>query len=192
MSGKKVGIVVFIACILLALILVGVRGIKITKKDTSTTKQTTASQTSVNKTTEVAGTTEGVSATSLQSEAVLSSQEQVKEQEQAQENVSKEEAPESVSSEDISLKKIVAEDKLSYSGEEQTTIGTVKSKNCYLSGSQVVYCLDIDVTMGTSGEVVQYYCTYSTYEGVSEGTKLSVVYKQTTKNTFALMQVTKA
>lgn len=93
------------------------------------------------------------------------------------------------SADSVVLNKIVAEDKLSYSGADQTTVGKVKAKNCYLQGTQIIYCIDIEATMGTAGQVMQYYCTYSTYESLGVGQALSVIYKQTTANTFAIMSV---
>lgn len=182
MGGKKVGIVVFVICILLALLVVGISNIKVTKKETSTNSKPKSSQTSSVENSGRADTTEGVSATSLPSDAYNTTE---------VEDTASSDMNESYDSDSVVLKKIISEDKLSYAGADQVTTGVVKNKYCYLSGTQVVYCIDIDITMGTSGQVVQYYCTYTTYEGVSVGTKLSVTYKQTTDNTFALMSVSK-
>lgn len=193
MSGKKVGIVVFVLCILLALVILAVSNIKVTKKDTSKNSQVGSSQTSsISNKKEEAGTTQGVSATSLSSDAsnIEEVQTEVSTEPQSA-GVESEKPANTADSDDVVLDKIIAEQKLSYAGADQVTTGVVKDKFCYLSGSQIVYCLDIDITMGTSGQVVQYFCTYNTYADVSVGTKLSVTYKQTTDNTFALMSVSK-
>lgn len=98
---------------------------------------------------------------------------------------------ESVKDSDLTLVEITAEDKLNYSSPEQTTLGKVTNKKCYLLGTQVVYAIKLEATMGTAVKEVEYFCTYSVYNQVSTGESLTISYKQTTENTFAVMSVTR-
>lgn len=169
MSGKKIGIILFVACVLLALGITACSHIKIQKKD----KVNTSQSEQVSQIDESVADTE-VSATSVSgdnSENTESSSEQGTEQ--------------------LVLDKIVAENKLDYTGDLQDTIGVVSDKYCYLEGSQVLYCIQIDAIIGDVAQPVSYYCTYSTYESVSVGDKLTLSYKNTTQNTFALISVAK-
>lgn len=87
------------------------------------------------------------------------------------------------------LKLITAEGKLDYSSIEQTTTGEVKGKKSYLLNNQIVYCIEIAVAMGTDTKAVDYFCMHDTYAKVSEGSRLTVKYQQTTTNTFSVSSV---
>jgi len=165
---KKVGVIIFVFCIVLALGLVFLRRVHITRKDTPKSTPSVVSQ------------QEGQE---VQSKPI-DSQTTQKQDSQQPDNKSG-----SASADSVVLNKVVAEEKLNYSGTDQTTIGQVESKNCYLQGTQIVYCVSIKATMGTSEQTMKYYCTYSTYESLQVGQSLSVIYKQTTANTFAIMSV---
>jgi len=165
---KKVGVIIFIFCIVLALGLVFLRRVHITRKNTPKSTPSVVSQ------------QEGQE---VQSKPIESQTPQ-KQDTQQPDNKSG-----SASANSVVLDKVVAEEKLDYSGADQTTIGQVESKNCYLQGTQIVYCANIKATMGTSEQIMKYYCTYSTYESLQVGQALSVIYKQTTANTYGIMSV---
>lgn len=194
MGNKKVGIIVFVVLVLLAIAVFFISNISITpKEDTKKVADTTqgVSATSViaegdsNKTSQVAVTEEVTAEATAEVTEVAPT-------EAVQTTVVQAEAEEPTPKEgDIVLNKIIAEEKLSYSGAEQTSIGKVVDKSCYLSGSQVIYCLQIETVMGTAGEVVSYYCTYSTYSSVNKGEELSITYQQTTANTYSVLSVSK-
>lgn len=76
------------------------------------------------------------------------------------------------------LVKIPDKTKLDYSGEVFTATGTVTSKDKYLNGKQVVYCLNISLTFGSYTETVAYYCTYQTYNEIDIGKQIDVYYQQ--------------
>lgn len=147
MSGKKIGIILFVACVLLALGITACSHIKIQKKD----KVNTSQSEQVSQIDESVADTE-VSATSVSGDNSENTE----------------------------------------SSSEQDTVGVVNDKYCYLEGSQVLYCIQINVIIGDVAQPVSYYCTYSTYESVNVGDKLTLSYKNTTQNTFALISVAKA
>lgn len=191
MGSKKVGIIVCIVCILLALIIFGISNIKVTpKKSTERVADTSVgvSATSVSKTEKSNNAkTETQVAEEATTVAVATEQAQA----QTTPQTEKENNQGVVNEGDINLSRITAENKLSYAGAEQRSYGKVVEKTCYLSGNQIIYCLHIETVMGTAGEVVEYYCAYNVYEDISVGTELELTYKQTTTNTFAIMSVTK-
>lgn len=96
-----------------------------------------------------------------------------------------------VSSTDVVLSKVVNEDLLDYSGVAQVVNGVIASKSIYLKGNQIVYSLDIEIGIGASHTVVNYYCPYDTFDSVKVNDTVSVTYKQVSKSAFAVMNVKK-
>ena len=170
MSGKKIGIILFVACILLALGITACSHVKIQKKDKVNTSQSE----------QVAQIDESVADTEVSATSVSG------------DSSGNTESSEGQGTEQLILDKIIAENKLDYTGDLLDTVGIVNDKYCYLEGSQVLYCVEINAIIGDVAQPVSYYCTYLTYESVSIGDKLTLSYKNTTQNTFALISVAKA
>lgn len=166
MSHKKAGAIVGILLILIALGIFVISKLEFVPKENKKKSQSS--------TTSITTTTEPVKITTSESTKVTSTRE-----------------PESNSSSGLSLVEITAEDKLSYDSPEQSTTGVVSKKVCYLYGNQVVYAIELQATMGTESNTVEYFCTYSVYSQVEEGDMLNINYKQTTSNTYAVMSVKK-
>lgn len=168
MSHKKAGIIVAIGLLILALLVFILSNLELVPKDNKQGSE--------------------------QNEKPATSSIVVDESASSEESTATEDSstsePESSSS-GLSLVEIVAEEKLDYDSPEQQTTGVVSRKSCYLSGTQVVYCIEMQATMGTETKDVTYFCSYSVYSQVEEGDILNIAYKQTTTNTFALMSVSK-
>lgn len=202
MNTKVVGIIVLVLCIVISLVILAMSNIKITKKDkTDTTSSTSTSQTV--STTELAEGTEDVSSVSSTEipeveQSGVSVQETdipaVLEETFPRQEETAEAVPtptQAVNIGDVMLQKVVEEDRLDYSQGEQSTTGVISNKECFLLNDQIIYCIDIDASLGTYKTTVRYYCTYNTYNAVSVGDALVVKYTQTTPNTYAVLSVSK-
>lgn len=65
---------------------------------------------------------------------------------------------------------------------EQSSVGNVVDKKAYLENNgQIIYVVKIEVPMGVSSVVVDYYCTNSTFSILEIGDELVVIY-QSVKN----------
>lgn len=171
--GHKVaGIVITIALVIVAFIIFIISQISVSKKSNSTTSDgisTTTSEVISNKVTSSKSTEQ-----STKKEVTQSTEDK---------KVN--------SSSDISLIKIVNEDKLDYSSASQKTSGIVESKECYLDSNQVIYLIKIKVDLGTSSQVISYYCNYNSYSQVNVNDILSVEYKQVSTSTFTILSIQK-
>lgn len=76
-------------------------------------------------------------------------------------------------------------------GTNQVSTGVVTAKRYYIDGSQFVYQVDINVTMGTEVHTVCYYCTYSTFEALNIDDVLQVTYQAVSDSTFVLVEVSR-
>ena len=77
------------------------------------------------------------------------------------------------------------------SGAEQQTTGVVSEKKTYIDGSQIVYLVTIEATVGTENKLMDYFCTYSTFSSLNEGEMLNVTYKTGGSGTFFIMGISK-
>lgn len=77
------------------------------------------------------------------------------------------------------------------SGAEQQTTGVVSEKKTYIDGSQIVYLVTIEATVGTENKLMDYFCTYSTFSSLNEGEILNVTYKTGGSGTFFIMGISK-
>lgn len=89
------------------------------------------------------------------------------------------------------LIRIPAETSLNYSGDVYETNGTVSSKNKYVMGHQVIYCITIKIAFGSSSETVQYFCNYASYNAVKTGDLLFIKYQQVDENYISINEITK-
>ena len=166
MSYKKTGIILGIVLVLVAVLVFMISKIEVTPKK----EQPKQSQSSV-------------STSEIKNEGVTTTESLGTTTEETQQSVESESG--------LSFVKITAEDRLDYSGVEQTTTGVVKSKTCYLIGNQVTYALEIEATMGTETKIIHHFCTYTAYDSIAVGDMLSILYQQTTTNTFSVVSVSK-
>lgn len=175
MSYKKTGIILGVVLVLLALAVFVISKIEITpKKEQSKQNQSSVVTTESSKEQKEETTESKKQETTTVDTTTTTEQTEVVEKEDG-----------------LSLVKITAEDKLDYSGVQQTTTGVVKSKTCYLIGNQVTYALEIEATMGTESKIIQHFCTYTAYDSIEVGDMLSILYQQTTTNTFSVVSVSK-
>ena len=91
----------------------------------------------------------------------------------------------------VLLTKIPDSTALNYSGEVLQTTGTVGSKVRYLMDNQVVYCIELQISVGSVSQTVYFYCNYATYTSVSTGELVSIQYQQVQDNFISVNSVTK-
>lgn len=80
---------------------------------------------------------------------------------------------------------------LNYSQDAYEANAVVAGKVKYLIGHQIVYCIDLNITVGGSSEVVKYYCSYSAYNAVSKGDIVTVTYNQVDDSYISVSSVAK-
>lgn len=66
---------------------------------------------------------------------------------------------------------------LNYATDVENANGVVTSKTVLAQGSQLMYCVKIRGTFGSSTQDVDYYCTYATYNAVKVNDLLAVTYQ---------------
>lgn len=67
---------------------------------------------------------------------------------------------------------------VSYSGDIQEANGKVIDKKKYVQGHQILYCITINISFGSSSENVSYYCNYNSYNQVNVGDVVVISYQQ--------------
>lgn len=80
---------------------------------------------------------------------------------------------------------------ISYSGDIQEANGKVISKKKYVQGHQILYCITINITFGSSSENVSYYCNYNSYNQVSVGDVVVITYQQVNDNYISVNAIQK-
>lgn len=80
---------------------------------------------------------------------------------------------------------------LDYSSNVTQAQGVVSSLSRYLQDGQVVYCVNLDISIGTSTTPVHYYCGYNVYKQISVGDILNVEYQQVSDNCFSVCTISK-
>ena len=88
-----------------------------------------------------------------------------------------EQPSQSVQAGGIQLLEIPDTTSLNYSGDVYEANGAVAEKKKFLQGSQVVYCVVVNIAVGASTETVNYYCTYASFNAVSVGDVVVVSYQ---------------
>lgn len=162
---KTVGIIVALVLVILALIILGLSNIKLVKRNDSSVKQ------------EVQTTQETTEST------VTSS---------SQSSESK-----SISTEDVQANKttglinIPSDTHMDYSGKVTKSQGVVSSLSKYLQDGQVIYCIDLDITIGSNKNTVHYYCGYNVFKQVKVGDVVSVEYQQVSDTCFSVCTISK-
>ena len=80
---------------------------------------------------------------------------------------------------------------LDYSSSITQSQGVVSSLSRYLQDGQVIYCINLDISIGTSTTSVHYYCGYNVYKQISVGDILNVEYQQVSDNCFSVCTISK-
>lgn len=80
---------------------------------------------------------------------------------------------------------------LDYSSNTTQAQGVVSSLSRYLQDGQVIYCVNLDISIGTSTTPVHYYCGYNVYKQISVGDILNVEYQQVSDNCFSVCTISK-
>ena len=80
---------------------------------------------------------------------------------------------------------------LDYSSNVTQAQGVVSSLTRYLQDGQVIYCVNLDISVGATTTPVHYYCGYNVYSQVSVGDILNVEYQQVSDNCFSVCTISK-
>ena len=167
---KTVGLVVALFLVILALLILGLSNISLVKKTNKPQQQSTQQATRQEVSSEPQRTTERVQEPSTT--------EQVQVQERPTQNNS-------------GLVPIPSNTHIDYSSEAVKSQGVVSNLSKYLQDGQVIYCVDIDISVGISKSTIHYYCGYNVFSQVNIGDVLTVEYQQVSDNCFSVCTITK-
>lgn len=174
-STKTIAIIVAVAILIIALLLMGIDKIHLSKKPVSTVVP-------------------------QQQQAVDNNQQgnnQQSDNSQGNNQQSTERESESRGSQDDSslksatLVEIPDSTSMTYSNDTLKANGKVTAKKKYVQGKQVVYCVEITIAVGSSSETVNYYCTSATFNQVGIGDILIVNYVQVDDSYISITNVEK-
>lgn len=80
---------------------------------------------------------------------------------------------------------------MTYSNDTLKANGKVTDKKKYVQGKQIVYCVEITIAVGSSSETVNYYCTSATFNQVGMGDILIVNYVQVDDSYISITNIEK-
>lgn len=80
---------------------------------------------------------------------------------------------------------------MTYSNNTLKANGKVTDKKKYVQGKQIVYCVEITIAVGSSSEIVNYYCTSATFNQIGKGDILIVNYVQVEDSYISIINVEK-
>lgn len=166
-STKTIAIIVAVVILGIALLLMGIDKIHLSKKPADTNTSTTTS--TVQQQQDDASTQQS---SNTQSEALDDSQNTG-----ALNSATLVEIPDSAS--------------MTYSNDTLKANGKVTDKKKYVQGKQVVYCVEITIAVGSSSETVNYYCTSATFNQIGKGDILIVNYVQVDDSYISITNVEK-
>lgn len=168
-STKTIAIIVAVAILGIALLLMGIDKIHLSKKPADTNTNTTTStvqqqqqddaSTQQNNNTQSDNTSEDSQSNNALNSATLV------------------EIPDSAS--------------MTYSNDTLKANGKVTDKKKYVQGKQIVYCVEITIAVGSSSETVNYYCTSATFNQIGKGDILIVNYVQVDDSYISITNVEK-
>lgn len=95
------------------------------------------------------------------------------------------------SDQDDSMLELGDTSKLDYSGVSYKSRGTVVGKRCFEQNNQVIYRLDISLESSASINKVVYYCAYSVYSSINLNDSVSVEYKQVLPSVISVVSVSR-
>ncbi len=90
------------------------------------------------------------------------------------------------------LNLIIVDDKvpIDYTSAFIEATGLVTSKQTYVIDNQVVYCLDISMTVGSETKQVRHFCNRKVYDAITNGTVVNVKFQQVDEHNVAVYDVT--
>lgn len=165
---KTVGIVVALALVVLAFVVLGISNIKLVKKTSSTGSQSQVQQTIAEPQATQVTKTEATESETTNSQVYQSNN--------------------SSTSDLISIPDSTYMD---YSSKVVLSQGVVQDLSKFLQNGQVIYCINIDISIGTTSTSVKYYCGYNVFNQVKVGDILTVEYQQVSKSCFSVCTITK-
>lgn len=78
-----------------------------------------------------------------------------------------------------------------YTGDLYEATGVIHDKVKYLENSQVVYCLEIKTNIGDKSKIVKYYCGYNTFDSVDTGDTVKVTYQLVSDTCYSVNTISK-
>lgn len=183
---KTVGVVVAVGLILIAFVILFLSKLNLVKKpvDTPQPVQVQQEQQQLQQQQEVQQETQ----VQEQQQETQVQQSQQENQVQESQNDYEEYSDGSVSNGLVSIPDSTS---LDYSSNTTQAQGVVSSLSRYLQDGQVIYCVNLDISIGTSTTQVHYYCGYNVYKQISVGDILNVEYQQVSDNCFSVCTISK-
>ena len=172
-SMKTVALIIAGGLIVIALLLFGIDKIKINKKTATPSTQQTATVTQ-----QVGGSQASDNSSQVQTSGDSQTQ-----------ATQKATTDKSVNS--ATLVEIPNSTSLTYGKDTLKANGKVVDKKKYVQGSQIIYCIDITIVVGTSSETISYYCTGATFNQVAKDDILIVSYTQVNDTYLSITSIEK-
>jgi len=97
----------------------------------------------------------------------------------------------SAKTDSVALIRIPDSTAMNYSGDVLQATGTVTGKTKYLIDSQVVYCINLNISVGSASQSLYFFCNYATFSSVANGDLVAVSYQQVQDNFISVISVTK-
>lgn len=174
-STKTIAIIVAVVILGIALLLMGIDKIHLSKKPADT-------NTNTNTTTSTVQQQQQDDASTQQSNNTQSSNTQSEALDDSQNTGALNSA---------TLVEIPSSASMTYSNDTLKANGKVTDKKKYVQGKQIVYCVEITIAVGSSSETVNYYCTSATFNQVGMGDILIVNYVQVDDSYISITNVEK-
>jgi len=167
---KTVGVVVAVGLILIAFVILFLSKLDLVKKPADTSQSIQVQQ----------------------EQQQLQQQQEIQQETQVQQQETQVQEPQqSQAHNDSQFVSIPDSTSLDYSSSITQSQGVVSSLSRYLQDGQVIYCINLDISIGTSTTSVHYYCGYNVYKQISVGDILNVEYQQVSDSCFSVCTISK-
>lgn len=163
---KTVGVVVAVGLILIAFVILFLSKLDLVKKPADTSQSVQVQQ----------------------EQQQLQQQQEIQQETQVQQQETQVQETQQSDSQFVSIPDSTS---LDYSSSITQSQGVVSSLSRYLQDGQVIYCINLDISIGTSTTSVHYYCGYNVYKQISVGDILNVEYQQVSDNCFSVCTISK-
>lgn len=163
---KTVGVVVAVGLILIAFVILFLSKLDLVKKPADTSQSVQVQQ----------------------EQQQLQQQQEIQQEPQVQQQETQVQETQQSDSQFVSIPDSTS---LDYSSSITQSQGVVSSLSRYLQDGQVIYCINLDISIGTSTTSVHYYCGYNVYKQISVGDILNVEYQQVSDNCFSVCTISK-
>lgn len=168
-STKTIAIIVAVVILGIALLLMGIDKIHLSKKPANTNTNTTTST------------------VQQQQQDDVSTQQS----NNTQSDNTSEDSQSNNALNSATLVEIPDSTSMTYSNDTLKANGKVTDKKKYVQGKQIVYCVEITIAVGSYSETVNYYCTSATFNQVGMGDILIVNYVQVDDSYISITNVEK-